>query len=187
VKSRTPIVVGVAIAGLVIAVVFATRGETPPATRSAPGSLASMTASALEEERAAPSTARPTCADSCKAAARCGIAATTCVADCEGNSVVQVCVEKAFKDCHAAAMCTWKVVCQGNAPHGRGTCADALRCQMTNCPPGDFACGCKCASILAPSKALHLLRVDACAINCKFDNTCMAGQCKWLGDTCAMQ
>lgn len=82
----------------------------------------------------------------------------------------------------------FELVCNGDAPQGRGTCAEALGCQMRCDPSGDgLACGCKCSTALAPHKALLLLRVDACATECKFESGCILRSCKMAADACAMQ
>jgi hypothetical protein len=130
----------------------------------------------------------PSCAAGCRAASRCGVGSPTCVADCENNPSILPCLAQARTDCNAAAMCTFGLVCSADAPHGSGSCADALRCQMQCDPDGDgLDCGCKCAATLAPERALLLMRVDACATACKFDNACMLRSCKLAADACAMR
>lgn len=108
------------------------------------------------------------------------------MADCQASSALRACLAQASTDCNAAALCTFEAICQGTAPHGSGTCADSLRCQMSDCAAGDFACGCRCAAAMDPAKSIFLLRVDACATDCKFDNACMLRSCKLAGEACAM-
>jgi hypothetical protein len=138
------------------------------------------------QHAAAPTTDGTSCAAGCRAAWRCGFGSTTCMTECNANAAVRTCLAQASTDCNAASLCTFGAICRGTAPHGSGTCADSLRCQVTNCAAGDLACGCKCAESLDPAKALFLLRVDACATNCKFDNLCMLRSCKLAGEVCGM-
>jgi hypothetical protein len=169
-----PIVsVGLAVLAL-LALVIALRCPTSktPARDPAPG----------------PAPSEPTCVDSCRAASRCGVFSTTCLADCEASPDAKACLAQALTDCNAAAQCTFGLVCHGDAPRGRGTCAEALGCQMRCDPGGDgLACGCRCAAALSPQKALLLLQVDACAMECKFDSACIVRSCRLAADACAMQ
>ncbi|NVB84523.1 MAG: hypothetical protein HOV81_39475 [Kofleriaceae bacterium] len=155
----------------VIVVIVLTRGSSQPAP--------ARTTTTTPEG--------PSCASGCRAAWRCGFGSPTCMAECEASEAVRTCLTQASTDCNAAALCTFGAICRGDAPHGSGTCADSLRCQMTNCAAGDIACGCKCAESLDPSKALFLLRVDACATGCKFDNGCMLRSCRMAGEICGMR
>jgi hypothetical protein len=156
---------------LAVIVVVAVRRGSPTRPEPAPSSASDDTS----------------CAAGCRAAWRCGFGSTTCMAECEASAAVRTCLLQARADCHAAALCTFGAICQGTAPHGSGTCADSLRCQVGSCAAGDLACGCQCAEPLDPAKALFLLRVDACATNCKFDELCMLRSCKLAGEVCAMR
>ncbi len=135
----------------------------------------------------APAEVGPSCAGGCRAASRCGFGTTSCFPDCGKDAAFAACLALATSDCNAAARCVFELHCRADAPRGTGTCADALRCQITECAAGDIACGCRCAASLAPDRALDLLRVDACATGCKFDNACMLRGCQVVGNACAMR
>jgi hypothetical protein len=55
------------------------------------------------------------------------------------------------------------------------------------CGPGDFDSGCACARTMSPAKAQALSALDACAINCKFDATCIRSYCLRQAQACAAQ
>jgi hypothetical protein len=121
------------------------------------------------------------CQAGCNAARSCGLATMTCIADCKANEAIRACTDLALeKKCGEAAMCGFRASC-GNVKLGSGTCQAAMNCQGTSCAPNDFACGCRCAGGMAPRNVHALMRVDVCAMNCNFDQTCIQQRCMvWI-------
>ncbi|MFN0249211.1 MAG: protein kinase domain-containing protein [Kofleriaceae bacterium] len=121
------------------------------------------------------------CQAGCNAARSCGIATTTCIADCKASEAIRACTDLALaKKCGEAAMCGFRALCPG-VQLGSGTCQAAMNCQGTACAPNDFTCGCRCAGGMAPRNVHALMRVDVCAINCNFDQTCVQQRCMvWI-------
>ena len=117
---------------------------------------------------------------------KCGIASATCLNDCMASDELQKCVSQPFTSCNASAICGMRATCGATVLRGNGTCAMAAACQGA-CNPGDFACGCACARTMSPSKAAALSALDACAINCRFNGTCITQNCQRQGQTCGAQ
>jgi hypothetical protein len=117
---------------------------------------------------------------------KCGISAGTCINDCVASDDLQACARQPFTSCNAAAICGMRATCGPTVLRGGGTCAQAATCQAS-CTPGDFACGCACARTMSPSKAAVLSALDACAINCRFNNQCIAQNCQRQGQACSVK
>ncbi len=147
----------------------------PGTTSSAPGATTPSTPSGTTlsvDER---------CQAGCNAARSCGLATMTCIADCKANAAIRACTDLALeKKCGDAALCAFRTTCSG-VPLGAGSCKAAMTCQGSFCAANDFTCGCKCATNLAARNVLALMRVDVCAMNCNYDQSCIQQRCMvWL-------
>jgi hypothetical protein len=144
----------------------------PPATSGPPGATLSV------DER---------CQAGCNAARTCGLATTTCIADCKANQAIRTCTDLALaKKCGEAATCAFRATCPG-VQLGVGTCNAAMMCQVNSCAPNDFSCGCRCMGGMAPRNVYALLRIGVCATNCKFDEACITARCAVWARACMAQ
>ena len=127
------------------------------------------------------------CQSGCNAARSCGLALSTCIADCKANEGIRACMDLALANrCSDAALCAFHTTCPG-VKLGTGTCNAAMMCQIQSCAPNDLACGCRCMGGMASKNVHLLLRVGVCAMNCKYDETCMAARCAVWARACQQQ
>ena len=118
---------------------------------------------------------------------QCGNVANNCVNDCKTRPKFRECLRLPLGSCTTISGCGMRAICGNGVLQGRGTCKAAAECQLANCPFGDIACGCRCASGMAPTNAYALTMLDACVINCGGEQQCMQARCAVAATTCATQ
>lgn len=129
------------------------------------------------------------CVAGCAAAKRvCNNASVTCVADCQANAALRACLAPPYKSCMDMSMCGLRAMCGDVVATGTGTCLAAATCQSQRCNASNAVpCGCECAKTMSRVHAQALTALDACAIDCKFDETCIRGKCAIQVTACASQ
>jgi serine/threonine-protein kinase len=138
-----------------------------------------------EDETPPVMSAKDACSRGCAIAiSRCGNVTASCVKDCLANEALQKCVTQKFDSCNAMAICGLRAICGQTVLRGTGTCEQTATCQIEKCRAGDFACGCACARTMSASHAQALSALGACAMNCRYDFTCIANNCKRQAEAC---
>jgi hypothetical protein len=106
------------------------------------------------------------CDDACGALTRCGVLVdSSCSSGCLGAGASYVsCVRSANNDCNKIALCMLSFGCGGVGPSGNATCGDTAYCEgQCNINDPTAACGCGCIAGMNPSRAIDLVRNNACA------------------------
>ena len=129
------------------------------------------------------------CIAGCDAARRtCNNASITCVADCKASAALRACVTPPYKSCMDMSMCGLRAMCGETVASGTGTCLSTATCQAQRCSPSNAVrCGCECALTMSRVHAQALTALDACAVDCKFDEPCIRGKCAIQVTACASQ
>ena len=129
------------------------------------------------------------CKTSCQSAkSSCYNVSARCEADCRANRELRGCLKPPYKSCNQMAMCGMRAVCGSDVLRGAGTCRAAATCQKDTCNGNNaIKCGCSCAMKMSPINAHALSALDACAMNCGLDETCIQNKCMVQITTCAAQ
>jgi hypothetical protein len=111
-------------------------------------------------------TDKQVCDDACSALGQCGVLTdSNCSPGCVSAGAAYVsCVRAANNDCNKIALCALSFECGGVGPSGAANCGDTAYCEgqcNINNPTG--ACACGCVANMAPSRAIDLVRNNACA------------------------
>ncbi len=129
------------------------------------------------------------CAARCDAARRtCNNASITCVADCTANAALRACLAPPYKSCMDMSLCGLRAVCGDRVAGGTGTCLSTATCQAQSCNASNAVpCGCQCAIPMSRVHAQALTALDACAIDCKFEEACIRASCQLQITACGSQ